>query len=90
MSAENKPAAPDLRPETGEQAANPHETVDHTQLAGLHETGELLAKVLPAGEPLMLGQRPQCDLCGLFLDYPKIASCLISRDGDCPSVEVKP
>ena len=59
MSAENQTNAPDLRPETGEQAANPHGAVAHTQLAGLRETGEPLIKVLPAGVPL--GRQPDAE-----------------------------
>lgn len=77
---------PDLRPTAAEYSAATGETQPDAQLEHLFPGGELLAKVLPAGEPLVAAVRT-CTVCGQARGVgPQPFGCLYfpGMPGCCP------
>ena len=73
---------PDLRPKTDATGAAPMETAAERQTEHLLPGGELLAKVLPAGEPLVATWWT-CPTCGFAKRGAPPATCAID-DPLCP------
>ena len=84
MNDKNNHAAPDLRPKSSDSDATPMETGPSIQLEHqLTDGGELLAKVLPAGGPLV-STHWTCPTCGLSVRgcHPRV--CMDDCNPECP------